>query len=146
VYPYKLVDDIPLFLLLKRSGGKIYQGQWRMIGGKVENGETYWQAAQRELKEETNLKPKKFWTVPTVNHFYETSSDQIFIIPAFGAEVNSDGMPVLDDEHTDFKWIPAKDIKLYINWPEQVRIILLIDDIIANRQILNEWIISAKAE
>jgi len=142
VYPYKMTEDTPLFLLLKRAGGKIYQGQWRMIGGKVKENETYWQAAGRELKEETNFNPQKFWSVPTVNHFYEASSDQILIIPAFGAEVVSDKIPVLDDEHIDFKWIVAKDVKSHIIWPEQIRIIHLIHDLIVNRQILDEWIIS----
>jgi len=142
VYPYKMTEDTPLFLLLKRAGGKIYQGQWRMIGGKVKENETYWQAAGRELKEETNFNPQKFWSVPTVNHFYEASSDQILIIPAFGAEVVSDKIPVLDDEHIDFKWIAAKDVKSHIIWPEQIRIIHLIHDLIVNRQILDEWIIS----
>lgn len=143
VYPYKIVEESPLFLLLKRAGGKLYEGQWRMIGGKVKEVETYWQAAIRELKEETNLNPEKFWSVPTINHFYEASTDQILIIPAFGAEVESDKIPVLDDEHIDFKWVAAKDIKTHIVWPEQIRIIHLISDLIVNRQILDEWIISA---
>lgn len=142
VYAYKLVEDTPLFLLLKRSAGKVYEGQWRMIGGKVEDDETYWQAAYRELGEETNLKPQKFWTVPTVNHFYEASSDQILIIPSFGAEVDSNKAPLLDDEHINFKWITAKDTSSHIYWPEQIRIIHLMNDLIVNRQILNEWIIS----
>ncbi|MGF1670420.1 MAG: NUDIX domain-containing protein, partial [Balneolaceae bacterium] len=85
VYPYKIIDGKPQFLLLKRSRDKIYEGQWRMIGGKVEQNETYWQAALRELAEETKLKSNRFWSVPTVNHFYESSSDQIHLIPAFGA-------------------------------------------------------------
>ena len=143
VYPYKLVEDTPLFLILKRSAGKVYEGQWRMIGGKVEDGESYWQAAYRELGEEINLKPQKFWTVPTVNHFYEASSDQILIIPAFGAEVEANKAPLLDDEHIDFKWVAAKDSVSHIHWPEQIRIIHLIHDLIVNRQILSEWIISA---
>jgi dihydroneopterin triphosphate diphosphatase len=90
LYPYRVTDDQPEFLLLKRSKGRIYQGQWRMIGGKVEEGEAYWQAALRELDEETGLVPLKFWTLPSINQFYEAKTDQILSIPAFAAEIAPD--------------------------------------------------------
>ena len=72
VYPYRLDENhLPEFLLVRRAAGLVYAGQWRMIGGKVDAGETAWQAALRELREETGLTPTRFWSLPSVNHFYE---------------------------------------------------------------------------
>jgi len=65
VYPYRLVDESkPEFLLLRRSCGRIYAGEWRVIGGKIEAGESSWKAALRELSEETGLAPVRFWSIP----------------------------------------------------------------------------------
>ncbi len=109
LYPYRWIHEKPEFLLLKRSKGHIYEGQWRMIGGKVEEGETYWQAALRELKEETGLIPKKFWTLPGINQFYEPKTDQILSIPAFAAEIDPAHKPRLDEEHQKAEWFGIED-------------------------------------
>ncbi|HBQ58180.1 MAG TPA: NUDIX domain-containing protein, partial [Balneolaceae bacterium] len=74
VYPYKIKNGVPLFLIFKRSANKIYANQWRMVGGKVQEGESRWEAGLRELKEETGLTPLKFWTIPSVNQFYEAKT------------------------------------------------------------------------
>lgn len=139
LYPYRVVDSEVSFLLFRRAKGKIYEGQWRMIGGKVKAQETYWQAALRELKEETNLAPKSFWTIPSINQFYEHSSDKILSIPAFAAEIHPDETIQLDDEHNDFRWIKSKDASNYIQWPEQIRLIELTNRLINSNKILDDW-------
>lgn len=129
------------FLLLKRSEGKIYAGQWRMVGGKVESDETAWQAALRELFEETGLVPSRFWTVPTINHFYDHSNDKIHLIPAFAAEIAPDSVLALDDEHEEYIWVDAASIDDYLVWPEQIRILHAIHHILINDQLIDDWII-----
>lgn len=141
LYPYRFIEKTPEFLLCKRSESKIYSGQWRMIGGKVEPGETYWEAALRELREETALTPEKFWTVPSVNQFYEAKRDQILTIPVFSAEISSTASPVLNDEHTSFGWFEAKEAVSRIIWPEQQRLITTINKIITSTEIPEEWIV-----
>lgn len=143
VYPYTLNEGGVRFLLFKRSSKKIYAGQWRMVGGKVKPNETSWQAGLRELKEETDLKPIKYWVVPSVNQFYEPKTDSVHSIPAFAAEIPKSGTITLDEEHTEFKWVKASDIDQYIKWPEQRRLIKLIETILIhkNNQILPEWTI-----
>ena len=70
------------FLLLHRAPGRIYAGDWRMVGGKLE-GKTAWQACIRELQEETGLVPSRLFTVPFLNRFYEWSHDRVNEIPVF---------------------------------------------------------------
>lgn len=142
VYPYRINGKNVEFLILKRSSKKIYANQWRMVGGKVEEGETFWQAALRELSEEISEKPSSFWTVPSVNSFYEHKTDTINQIPAFAAKIEwTDERIKLDDEHSGYLWVKADQINEYIHWPEQKRLIRLIYDILINQQILPEWII-----
>ena len=52
------VENKIQFLLLKRAGTKNYEHLWQGVAGKIEKGESAWQAALRELDEETSLKPK----------------------------------------------------------------------------------------
>jgi dihydroneopterin triphosphate diphosphatase len=139
LYPYKIEGKNIEFLIFKRASGKIYEGQWRMVGGKARPGETYWQAALRELDEETGLKPLEFWTIPSVNQFYEHNSDTIHTIPAFAAQINPGAAIRLDDEHRDYQWIKPEEASKYIQWPEQIRLIKLTNHLIISNQILDDW-------
>ncbi|MEX2477478.1 MAG: NUDIX domain-containing protein [Gracilimonas sp.] len=141
VYPYRQKNGYPHFLIFKRSSDKIYANQWRMVGGKVKEGEQRWEAALRELKEETGLSPVKLWTIPSVNQFYEAKSDTIHSIPAFAAELDYEDEITLDDEHTEYKWISIEGVQPYIKWPEQLRLMKLTYDIMTDEflEILPEW-------
>lgn len=143
LYVYRMDGTAPRFLLLKRSEQKIYAGQWRMIGGKVKDGEKRWEAAQRELHEETGLHPVTFWAVPTLNHFYEAATDSVHLIPPFAAQVDPDQEIVLDDEHSDYKWVFLEEAESAIFWPEQVRILQLVNRLLQTSQILEEWMLPA---
>lgn len=113
-----------------------------MVGGKVKQGESYWEAGLRELGEETGLRPKRYWTLPSINQFYEPKTDKIHLIPAFGAEIAPAGEVLLDREHSGFKWIDLSKIDRYIKWPEQRRLMRLIHQIVTDEEILDDWIIS----
>ncbi len=125
VYPYRRVGGRTEFLLLRRAPGRVYAGQWRMVGGKVEADETAWQAALRELHEETGQRPRAAWVVPSVNAFYEWQHDRLCLIPAFAAELSAD--PVLDDEHDAWAWLDAAAAAARLVWPEQQRLLRLVD-------------------
>ena len=132
VYPYRIADDGLLeFLVLRRADGRAYAGQWRMIGGKIEQGETAYQAAMRELIEETGYRPKKgllrFWAIPSLNVFYEWTNDTVALTPAFAAQVTGD--PRLDDEHDAFTWMRTDDVAR-LAWPEQQRLLGLAADLL----------------
>lgn len=141
IYPYYKDKNKPKLLIFKRAKGAMYSGQWRMIGGKVNKGEKATEAALRELKEETNLEPTLFWVLPSINQFYDHTTDTIKQIPAFAAEVNPNIEILLNHEHSDYTWISAEDLNEYILWPEQKRLMNLLSNIVTNNQIIEEWII-----
>lgn len=126
VYPYRVVGGTVEFLLLRRSPGRPYAGAWRMVGGRIEDGETAWRAALRELEEETGCPAAEFWTVPSVNAFYEWREDRISLAPAFAARIDRD--PRLDDEHDAFAWLSPEAAAARLDWPEQARMIRLITE------------------
>ncbi|WP_445665056.1 NUDIX domain-containing protein [Fodinibius sp. AD559] len=141
VYPYRKEQDGVEFLIFKRAADVSYAHQWRMIGGKVNRDETHFEAALRELEEETGLSPDLFWTIPSVNQFYDHDSDSILQIPAFGAQINQELAITLNHEHVSWKWISPNEFNTYIQWPEQKRLMNLLADIVTSKQMLNEWII-----
>ena len=137
VYPYRQVGRRLAFLVLRRAAGTRYAGQWRMVGGKVEPGETAHAAARRELAEETGQAPLRFWTLPSVNTFYEWHADRLTLAPAFAAEMAAD--PVLDREHDAFRWLPPPAAAACLAWPEQQRLLLLAADLLERGAVLPEW-------
>lgn len=47
------------FLIAQRPKGKHLEDYWEFPGGKLEPGESPWQALQRELEEEIGISPTK---------------------------------------------------------------------------------------
>lgn len=91
-------------LLLKRNKGDGLDAHWLHIAGKVEDGETGWQAALRELREETGLSPLSFYNANYCEQFYSAQSDSVHILPLFVAFVSADREVVLNAEHSAFRW------------------------------------------
>lgn len=107
------------YLVLRRAEGRVDAGRWRIVTGKIEDGETAWQAALRELREETAFEPARLLAVPYVNQFYEWQHDRINAIPVFLAVVDSDADPVLDGEHVDHAWLGIDAAAERLGWPGQ---------------------------
>ena len=137
VYPYRQTRRGLAFLVLRRAVGTRYAGQWRMVGGKAEPGETAHAAARRELLEETGQSPLRFWTLPSVNTFYEWQADRLTLAPAFAAELAAD--PALDREHDAFQWLPPDAAAACLAWPEQQRLLLLAAGLLERGSVLPEW-------
>lgn len=127
VYPYRTEgrSGAVEFLLLRRASHAVYAGRWRMVGGKIKSGEAAWEAALREVEEETGSAPADLWSLPSVNAFYEWQDDRINLIPAFAARLEGD--PALDDEHDAFVWLEVEDAAERLRWPEQKRLLQLAD-------------------
>lgn len=102
-YVYRRDGDELRFLLLKRSPDKMYAGIWQGVAGKIQSGEAAWEAAIRELREETGLTPSFMFIADHVSMFYETHGDRINLVPVFGIEVSSTDV-ILSEEHCDYRW------------------------------------------
>ena len=91
-------------LLLQRAS-KYLRGVWSYVAGHIEPNETAWQAACRELAEETGLVPQALYATSFCEQFYDASSDGVMVVPAFVAHVDSDCAVRLNDEHSALRWL-----------------------------------------
>lgn len=94
------------FLQLHRSPGQLMGGTWQPVTGRIEPGECAWQAALRELKEETALEPLELYSVEAVQMYYMQVDDAIWHAVPFCAYVRPDAPITLDQEHDQYRWIP----------------------------------------
>lgn len=121
------------FLILKRAPYQYYPNLWQMVSGKIKDGEKAFEAAIREIKEETNLKPEKLWVAPTVNSFYSPDDDYVCMIPVFAAKVNYLSDVQISPEHVAFKWLVANEAKNHLAWDGQRKSVDVIVDYFLNR-------------
>ena len=118
-YVFRRTPDGDEWLALLRAPHVMLGGCWAPVQGHIEAGETAYETARRELDEETGLTPLAFFTASYVNRFYLAVPDQIVLSPVFCAEVAPDAEVVLDDEHTDFRWLSPEDAMAHYIWPGQ---------------------------
>lgn len=123
VIPYKVVNEIPMYCIFKRSTG----GYWQFIAGGAEDEETPLEAAKRESFEEAGLKSlNKFYQL--VSTFYVPADcisencrqhwdKDIFVIPeyCFAVNISSSNMK-LSVEHTEYFWGTYQDVVKKLYW------------------------------
>ena len=137
-YVYRKTGDKSKYLILKRARTKMYEHLWQGVAGKIEKGEQAWQAAIRELKEETGLDPIRIFVADHVSKFYETHGDRVNLIPVFGIEVGSDIIS-LSREHSDFKWVDYDSACSYLVWRGQKKGIYIVNEMIISNDDRMKW-------
>ena len=65
-----LLDSEGRYLLGQRPEGKPYAGYWEVPGGKIEKGETVFEALKRELKEELGIEILDSQELTVLEHDY----------------------------------------------------------------------------
>ena len=65
-----LLDDQGRYLLGQRPNGKPYAGYWEVPGGKIEKGETVFEALKRELQEELGIDIQSSEELTVLEHDY----------------------------------------------------------------------------
>lgn len=105
------------FLQLRRVPADFMGGTWQSVYGGIKDGETAWQAAARELREETGFTPLEFYQLDTVNTFYLAADDSIWNCPGFCAIVDIQSNLILNDEHDAFRWVAREEFLGQLMWP-----------------------------
>ena len=137
-YVYKKTREGIEFLILKRAKTKIYEHLWQGVAGKIEEGEKAWEAAIRELREETSLRPLKVFIADHVSSFYEEHGDRLNFVPVFGIEVDSQEV-ILSKEHCDFKWVKLDVALSHLVWNGQKRGIQVVNDMVISNDDRMKW-------
>jgi 8-oxo-dGTP pyrophosphatase MutT (NUDIX family) len=105
----------PEFLVLERSPKR--QGYWHLVAGALDGGESWEEAAARELQEETGLAaPVEDLGLRFSYPVADEPPEKVARLPAgvaeiavagFAAEAPAGWEPTLDDEHVAHRWLPA---------------------------------------
>ncbi len=116
-YVVRCVESRWQFLQLRRAATDFMGGTWQTVYGRIEAGETAWEAALRELREETALAARELYQLDTVNTFYLAKDDAIWMCPGFCAIVDADARPELNEEHDALRWLAREQYLGRIVWP-----------------------------
>ena len=92
-------------LLLKRAEGTAMAGFYFLPGGLVDPGETPWEAASRELREESGLEFSKPPAMVGCYPMFDYGRE--FLQLTFRGPV--DGDLGTSDEHTDHRWVEPEE-------------------------------------
>lgn len=109
-------DDYELLLGL-RAPGRYMGGTWQLITGGIEPGETAWQAAVREVKEETGCSAQELFRLSQVTQFYRADIDALCIAPMFCAMLAANADFAINSEHTHMEWTPLALAAERLMWP-----------------------------
>lgn len=90
-------------LLLRRNHTLI--GEWCQIAGGIEAGEKAWEAALREVREETGLACDRLYSADICEQFYEADRDAISMLPVFVGFVDAGAAVTINHEHSEFRWV-----------------------------------------
>ncbi len=91
------------YLFLLRNDDK-HPGSWGLPGGKVDPGENLLETLVRECEEELGSMPEYNKLVPLEKF---TSSDNSFVYHTFWCSVDSEFIPVLNQEHNGYAWLSS---------------------------------------
>ncbi len=108
-------------LVLRRAAQGRCPGSWETVHGHIEDGERPWQAARRELEEETGLAPDRLYNLSRVETFYQHRLDEVALVPVFVAFVPDGALVRLGAEHDGHEWLTPAEAGARFAWPRERR-------------------------
>lgn len=121
VYVLRRAADGLSCLVLRRAAGGRCPGSWETVHGHIEDGERPWEAAARELEEETGLAAERLYNLSRVEAFYQHGEDEVALVPVFVAFVAPDAAVRLGPEHDAHAWLAPPAAGGRFAWPRERR-------------------------
>lgn len=108
------------FLALRRSPQARYlPGVWQPVTGKPRVRERIVTAAAREVREETGLRPTRWWSLERTVVYFDAHADAISVLPLFAAEVDARASIELSTEHDRFRFVSKAEAARLFLWESQ---------------------------
>ena len=79
------------------------------------------EAAAREVREETGLRPIRWWALEHMAMFYEVARDHVRVVPTFAAEVAWTDPVQLSHEHDRYAFLTMAKAREQVLWASQRR-------------------------
>ncbi|MBN1268912.1 MAG: NUDIX domain-containing protein [Kiritimatiellae bacterium] len=114
------------FLVIKRKTSYL-PDSWQMVSGRIEKGEKAWEAALREIREETGLVPDRLYSANDVELFYEVNQNCINLVPVFVGFIDSEQAVTLSPEHSECKWVSPDEAAGLVSFEHQARTMRMIE-------------------
>ena len=114
-------------LLMRRSPGQAFSGEWEYPGGKFEDGEDGPTCMHRELFEELGIDATVGRLLAIVHHTMETGR----IMELHAYEISDFNGDFCMTVHDDMHWVPLSELLLHPQLPAD----LLISRILCNTQL-----------
>ena len=115
-------------VLLVRRGKPPRAGQWGLPGGAQDVGETLFEAAAREVIEETGLRVRPYAIITAVDAVNRDEDGRVrfhYTLVEVAAEYAGDEEPVAGDDADAAQWTALSEIERLVEWGETLRVIRL---------------------
>ena len=102
-----IIEKDNKILMVKEAKKKCY-GKWNLPAGHLEDGETIFEGAVREIFEETGCKVRLKNVLPIINKELENVT---FLLITFTTELLEENISFNKEEILDVKWISKEELK-----------------------------------
>lgn len=96
-----------LEVLIGKRGSDPFKGAWALPGGRVDEGETIREAAERELEEETGIKTDLVYVESKLRY---PGEDRQRVDAVFANMIDDDQKAEASDDLDGIKWVPVSNV------------------------------------
>ena len=113
-----IVNDKKELLILKRQDAEIHDGVWDVPGGRVEQGQSLYEALTREIAEEVGLKLEHVILSIMASTFIGLTEGNPLLFYRSFFLCKARGKVKISKEHSEYKWINVSDLNKYQFQPD----------------------------